>query len=204
MAMEQLFKRAHEAATELGDGWVGAEHLLVALSETGLTGDALVACGVMREWLINDIRALPNPYESREALPEVAPPGALRATAETNEVLARAEGLAAGLGSAQLGPEHVLLALIWGRRSSAAIHLLEKHGATAQRVVDELSRLEVEVPSVPPPQRPSWGPPFSVYQEDFERLTADLKRAGVLYRFNRKGDEVLMSIEQTNPGHPPL
>jgi hypothetical protein len=55
----------------------------------------------------------------------------------------------------------------------------------------------VKVPEVPPPTRPKWGPPRYVSREEFERLTADLRRRGVLYRFNYKeGDQVIISIDE--------
>jgi len=80
------------------------------------------------------------------------------------ELLSRAAQEARDLGHPQLGTEHLLLAL----------------GATPERVLEELGRLGVEVPKVPLPYRPSWGPTFHLSREEFERLDAELRRRGVL------------------------
>jgi hypothetical protein len=114
---------------------------------------------------------------------------------------ARAEGLAAGMGSAVVREEHQLLALVWDPGSPVALHLMEKLGATRERVLEELKRREVEVPEVPLPYRPKWGPPFYVSREEFERLAADLRRRGVLYRFNYKeGGRVIISVDERGEG----
>jgi hypothetical protein len=103
---------------------------------------------------------------------------------DTQRVHARAEGLAVGLGSAEVRDEHELLALLWDPSSPVGLQLMEKLGATRERVLEELRRVGVEVPKVPLPYRPSWGPTFRLSREEFERLAAELRRLGILYRFN--------------------
>ncbi len=105
-----------------------------------------------------------------------------------------------GLGSAEVRDEHELLALLWDPSSPVALQLMEKLGATRERVLEELRRRGVEVPEVPLPYRPSWGPTFRLSREEFERLAAELRRRGVLYRFNWKEGGAVVSIDEKGEG----
>jgi hypothetical protein len=64
---------------------------------------------------------------------------------DTQVVLARAEGIAAGQGSAIVAPEYVLLSLLWARTSLFAVTLLQRAGAIREGVLDELERRGVSL-----------------------------------------------------------
>ena len=113
--------------------------------------------------------------------------------------MARAEGLAIGLGARTMTPEHVLLAILWDP-ALWLNRLLERAGATPARLLEELGRLGVPTPRGLPPKRRSWGPFVTVSRDEFERVAADLSRAGTLSRFRYEGEEVLLSVER--PGEP--
>jgi histidinol-phosphate/aromatic aminotransferase/cobyric acid decarboxylase-like protein len=107
------------------------------------------------------------------------------------------------MGSAEVRDEHELLALLWEPSSPLALQLMEKLGATRERVLEELRRLGVEVPKVPLPYCPSWGPTFRLSREEFERLAAELRRRGVLYRFNWKEGGAVVCIDEKGEGRDP-
>jgi ATP-dependent Clp protease ATP-binding subunit ClpA len=195
--MDRLLRESYKASEALGHDWLGAEHLLVGLLETELAGQALHTCGLTREALLTDISRLPADYQRRRLNGVAA--GIRVETADMKEVLARAEGMAAGLGSPVVQPEHVLLSLVWHPTSAVAVGLLESHGATQSRLVAALLNLGVKIPETPPPVRPKWGTSFSLSRDEFERLAADLRDAGVLYCFNYTDDAVRVSVEDKDP-----
>jgi hypothetical protein len=115
---------------------------------------------------------------------------------DEQSILARAEGLAAGMGSAEVLDEHVLLGLLWEPASPFAVRLIEKLGVTREQILAELRRRGAETPKLPLPYLPSWGAPFYVSHEEFKQLAADLRGRGVLYRANSKGERVIVSIDE--------
>jgi ATP-dependent Clp protease ATP-binding subunit ClpA len=200
MALDDLLARAAREARDLGHPQLGTEHLLLALVATeSASGQALRACDLSYEAVRDAVSGLSVSYLQRTLRDDPAsstPRNWLVHDPDTQRVHARAEGLAAGLGSTEVRDEHELLALVRDPASPVALQLMEKLGATRERVLEELRRRGVEVPDVPLPYRPSWGAPFYVSREEFERLAADLRRRGVLYRYNWKGERVIVSIDE--------
>jgi hypothetical protein len=101
------------------------------------------------------------------------------------------------MGSAEGRDEHKLLALVWDPSSPVVLQLMQRLGATRERVLEELG---VEVPMVPLPYRPLWGPTFRLSGEEFEGLAAELRHRGVLYRFDWKEGEAVVSIDEKGEG----
>jgi ATP-dependent Clp protease ATP-binding subunit ClpA len=198
--LTDLRVREYRAATDLGHPRIGSEHLLLALVGTeSASGQALRACGLSYEAVHAAVSGLSDSYVQRG--PRDAEASGKWLDPDTMRIGARAEGLAAGMGSAEVREEHQLLALVWDPGSPVALQLMEQLGATRERVLEELKRREVEVPEVPLPYRPKWGPPFYVSREEFERLAADLRRRGVLYKFNYKeGGRVIISVDERGEG----
>lgn len=111
------------------------------------------------------------------------------------QLLARAEGIAVGQGSRDVLPHHVLLSVLYERASSLiAIQVIERLGCSRQRLVDELGRLGVSIPSAPLPALRTWGTSRRITRPEFERLATELQSTGIPYCFARKGDEVVVSI----------
>ena len=105
-------------------------------------------------------------------------------------------GLAAGLGSAEVRDEHVLLAILGEPGPPLAVKLIGRLGVTREQILAELRRRGGEIPKLPLPYLPSWSEPFYVSREEFGELAADLRRRGVLFRANSKGDQVIVSIDE--------
>jgi ATP-dependent Clp protease ATP-binding subunit ClpA len=186
--------RADAEAEELRHGWIGAEHLVLALlRERSAAGESLRACGVEHGSYRREVEGLPATYLS--ARPPYWPYGKSVAF-DAQQVLARAEGLAAGLGSTTVESEHILLSLLWARTSLVALALLERLGATRERILGELERRGVRL-GVPPPAWPSWGPFRRISKAEFERLAPELRRQGVLYRYSEQDGDVLISTAES-------
>jgi hypothetical protein len=116
-------------------------------------------------------------------------------SADVQEVLARAEGIAAGQGDNMVLAEHVLLSLLWTRSSLFALALIERIGSTRQQILAELRHREVSL-EAPMPTLPAWGQWARVERRDFERVAATLRREGTLYRYSEQGDTVLISTDR--------
>jgi ATP-dependent Clp protease ATP-binding subunit ClpA len=200
--LTDLRVRAYRAATDLGHQCIGSEHLLLALVGTeSASGQALRACGLSRESVLDEISRLPDGYHERRRSGDMPSAGSKQEEPEMRPIQGRAEGLAAGLGSIDVRDEHMLLSLLYEPTSILATRLIEKQGVTGEQILEELRRRGIKVPEVPPPTRPKWGTPFYVSREEFERLTTDLRRRGVLYKFNYKeGDQVIISIDERGEG----
>jgi ATP-dependent Clp protease ATP-binding subunit ClpA len=201
MALARGASAEYRAAEGLGHRRIGSEHLLLALvGSESTSGQALRACGLSHEAVRDAISRLSNGYHERMRRADISANGK-QIEPETQQIYARAEGLAVGFGSTDVRYEHVLLSLLYERTSILATRLIEKQGVTGEQILEELRRRGIKVPEVPPPTRPKWGTPFYVSREEFERLTADLRRRGVLYKFNYKeGDRVIISIDERGEG----
>jgi hypothetical protein len=205
MSPLDLVSQAAQQARDLGHPWIGSEHLLLALLATdSASGQALRACGLSYEAACEAVSGLSDSYVQRtprdDPYPSTPPCNWLVHAADIQRIDARAEGLAAGMGSAEMRDEHELLALVWDPSSPVALHLMERLGATRERVLEELGQLGVEVPMVPLPYRPLWGPTFRLSREEFEQLAAELRHRGVLYRFNWEEGEAVVSIDEKGEG----
>jgi ATP-dependent Clp protease ATP-binding subunit ClpA len=203
MVPVDLVARAARESRGLGHPRIGSEHLLLALlAAESASGEALRACGLSYEVVREAVSGLSDSYVQRTPRndPSSTPRNFVVHDPDTQRINARAEGLAAGMGSTEVRDEHALLAQLWDPSSPVALHLMERLGATRERVLEELGRLGVEVPKVSLPYRPSWGPTFRLSREEFERLAAELRRRGILYRFNWKENGAVVSIDEKGEG----
>lgn len=158
-------------------------------------GDALRALGVTDEALAEAIAALPSEYSAREHVSRSPGPGRVVAP-EGMMFLGRAEGIAAGLGSSRVLPEHLLLSVLWENVRSVTEELLEHLGASRDRIHNKLVEFGVRVPPVPLPRRLQWTEFRVVSQGEFERTRTDLDRAGTPYRVAHRGNELLLSVSK--------
>jgi hypothetical protein len=123
----------------------------------------------------------------------------------------RSQSMAAAdeLGHEHLGPEHLLIELL--RTDGHAKTALNACGVTDASLLAEirrvgpksdkppppmLGRLGVALPKTPPPKARSWEAPVRLSRDEFERRTAELRAAGILYGFNYAGEEMLLLVER--------
>ena len=194
-------QRAYEAAWSLGHDWLGPEHLLLALvASPSICGDALRASGIEYEQLRRDIDALPARYHGSRRAGSDTERRPLWIWPPAQQLIARAEGIAVGLGSAKILEAHLLLALLWERQTCVAMSLLKQRGIARERILEELGRRGVRLPDVPLPRLPAWGPFTPVSEDEYIPLLGNLRRAGRLYRTAFREGQHYVSIAQA-PQH---
>jgi hypothetical protein len=146
--------RAGDVAQRLDHGWIGTEHVLLAMfDEPSAATEALEELGVTRDLVEEAARAMgraePRPprYDSAKGLsPNPAWYG----------LKGCAKGLALAAGRARPSPEDYLVAMVYGEHAVAG--LLHHVGASEQDLLDALARRGVPVPAVDPPvHRPMRG-----------------------------------------------
>lgn len=137
MAASDLLDPAFKEADQLSHGWIGTEHLVLAvLREGSVAGKSLRACGVDHDSYRRAVEGLPQDYRRRWEYQS----GGKVVAVDAQLVLARAEGIAAGLGSSIVASEHVVLSLLWERAALVALRLLQRLGATRADILQELKR----------------------------------------------------------------
>lgn len=195
--MKDLTQRSSRIALALGHDWLGEEHLLLAMihaDDQTPAGVALRRCNLTYAACGEYLEQLLSTYGERMAIPPsidglIMSAGALR-------VHFRAEGLAVGFGHEGVTATHVLLSMLWEHNQSTVITTLDHFGVPRERILAELVALNVAVPTVPLPSRPQWSDFRQVSRHEFEELVPQLRRAGILYRFNYSGDAVMLSTSE--------
>ncbi len=101
-------KKAHDAACELGHGYVGSEHLLLGLIKegSGVAAKALSGAGVTAEKVEDKIREITGTGEKLALNTE------LSLTPRSKRILELAAMEARRLGHNYIGTEHILMAII--------------------------------------------------------------------------------------------
>lgn len=127
---ERILNLAREAAREYGQGYVGTEHLLLAILRegTGLGARILLENGVTEDQvkaMIADI--------IKERLQETWVLGRLPGTRHYRDVLSKAAEAARGRGTWQICSVHLLIALL-NERESTGYRVLRALGITGETV----------------------------------------------------------------------
>jgi ATP-dependent Clp protease ATP-binding subunit ClpA len=139
--------RAADEARRLEHSWIGPEHVLLCLfAEPSLATEALEELGVTRERVEEAARAMGR-AEPRP--PAYDPAKGLSPNPAWYGLKGCAKGLALANGRPRPGPEHFLLAMIYGEHTVP--ELLHEVGASEQTLLDALARRGVAVPAVDPP-----------------------------------------------------
>lgn len=177
--VRDAFLRARDEAARLGHAALRPEHLLLALTRggRGLVPRLLRALGVDSKWLRLTVEAALPPAEPSDEPGEPAP--------EIESVL-EAAGDEAQRDEREVGPEHLLLALL--REGGPAVEALrDELGLTyeaARAGLDRLLGREVAQPAKPPEPRPPGRRLTLVFDADAdEQAVADfLAVLSALYR----------------------
>jgi hypothetical protein len=184
-------------AAELGHQWVEPSHFVLAMTRPGdesLAGEALRACSVSHEgyaaefkrWLA-DVR--PSPPASDDHEREITP--------ATYQMMGRAEGIAAGVGSPEVRAEHVLLAILWESFQIEVASILANLGVTREDLRNRLFELGAAPQSFALPrlrEEPRWGEEVFIPVEQLSAVSAELPlllvQAGATFRFWGDGTRV--------------
>jgi ATP-dependent Clp protease ATP-binding subunit ClpA len=144
--------RAGDVAQRLDQGWIGTEHVLLALfDEPSPATEALEELGVTRARGEEAARAMGD-IEPRP--PRYDPAKGLSPNPAWYGLTGCAKGLALAAGRRRPGPEHFLLATVYGEHGVA--ELLHEVGANEQALLEALARRGVQVPAVDPPVYRPW------------------------------------------------
>jgi len=144
--------RAADEARRLEHSWIGTEHVLLAMfAEPSPATEALEELGVTRDRVEEAARGMgrgeprPRPYE---------PGMGLSPNPAWYKLTGCATGLALAAGRRRPGPEHLLLAMVYGEHAVGP--LLRRVGSSEQALLDALARRGVPVPAVDPPVYRPW------------------------------------------------
>lgn len=129
---KQALNLAAEAALELGQSYVGTEHLLIGLirESDGVAGKILEANNVNDETVIDKIDSL---IGTGEPIDEGQP----EATPRTKRVLQNSYIEARRLGHNYVGTEHLLIAVL-RESESIAVKILVEMGVSPQKLYNEI------------------------------------------------------------------
>ena len=139
--------RAGSVAQRLDQGWIGPEHVLLALfDEPGPATEALEELGVTRELVEETVRG----YSGGDPPPPAYDPEqGLSPNPAWYGLTGCAKGLALASGRQRPRPEHFLLAMVYGEHTVGP--LLHELGSGERALLDALARRGVPVPEVDPP-----------------------------------------------------
>ena len=129
---KQALNLAAESALELGQSYVGTEHLLIGLirESDGVAGKILEANNVSDETVIDKIDSLIGTGEPIEE-------GQPEATPRTKRVLQNSYIEARRLGHNYVGTEHLLIAVL-RENESIAVKILTEMGVSPQKLYNEI------------------------------------------------------------------
>ena len=129
-AAETIITLAKQIAREHGLGYVGTEHLLLAIVREGTSTAAQVLCELgANEFATQDL------VEEliKQRMQETWVMGRLPGTPHFRDVLSKAANEGRGTGNWRIGPEHLLLGLI-AEENSTGSRCLAALGITADKV----------------------------------------------------------------------
>jgi Cysteine-rich CPCC/Clp amino terminal domain, pathogenicity island component len=195
-AADRLLGRAAAEADELRHEWLGGDHFLLALlrpADESLAGQALRACGLTHDAYAREFaRGLEEAEEAKPGRAERKKRGHIQPNPAAYTMMGRAEGLAAALGAAEAGPEHVLLSIIWDPQSPTTC-VLNRLDTNREEIADHLRAAGVPLPAggLPPLKQRRWGEKVVVPIEQLQALTAlpKLLPPGAHYGFNHDGKD---------------
>ncbi len=132
-AMDVL-ARAQEAATKLGNEYVGTEHILLGLTlvQQGVAARVLTAQNITYHQVMERICAMQTEKKHFYAPPDLTP--------RAKRVLERSRQEALRMGAQDIGTEHILLALLQ-EPDTLAMMLLVELGADSRALQEDILRL---------------------------------------------------------------
>jgi hypothetical protein len=194
MTGNALEHAAFMEARRLGHHWIGPEHGMLAILHAADPDD--VAYRVLTEARIDADRFEQNFLATRGKHQRVGDDkeGTITPTPAWYRFFGRAEGFAAAMGSVEVLPVHLLLALLWDEQDRL---LSERHGVVRETLVESLLRLGVRVPTPPLPALPAFGSSEAWQRVDLPSSALDrvmpllIQRyppgSGPRFRFNHDG-----------------
>ncbi len=192
--LDRLADLAWQEAKRLRATVIGPEEFLLAILHPDAgesnAAKALRECGVTRE----AVEALVRRQQREEEIP-----GGPQYNPAGQQLIAMAEGIAAGLGDSEVRAEHVLLAYVWEPDHSAGE--LEHLGTSREHVRRELAALGADVPQPALPARDprEYGPNLDVTLEELWILLRELSYVlphGASFTWNHDWEKGWVSVTE--------
>jgi ATP-dependent Clp protease ATP-binding subunit ClpA len=174
---------------------VGVEHLLGAvLDEDSACATALLRSGVKRQAVL----AISEPHDLERPAPSEDPPASssVHVSRVAREFLARAAGVAAAYGDAQVESEHLVIALIWTDLGSRVQRVLQDIRGGRPQLATELRMAGIRVPDSEPPLWPKWGERTEFTPEEAEVRMQMLRDRGQHFKFNWKDGKAVIVVAE--------
>ena len=163
----QFITRAAAEATKLQHGYVGVDHLMLALldpPQPGFASDVLGVFGLTYDLELERVKQANR--RSRKHSRSLNP--------AMQQLLGRSQGIAIGMGSTELMDEHVLLAMLYGEHDRLSffvdpddvLAVLQSHGLATP----------VVWPSTPATPTGPWGPFVYLSWDDLSIVTRELAK----------------------------
>jgi ATP-dependent Clp protease ATP-binding subunit ClpA len=175
---------------------VGAEHLLAAvLEEESDCARALLRSGVDKQAVLAISEAQ---HRERPATTEASPVGSsVGVSGVAREFLARAAGVAAAYGAAEVASEHLVVALIWTELGSQVQRVLQDAPGGRPQLAKALRAAGIRVPDAEPPPWPKWGKRLELTPEEAQAQIQLLRDRGQHFMFNwQEGKPVIVVAEK--------
>jgi ATP-dependent Clp protease ATP-binding subunit ClpA len=175
---------------------VGVEHLLAAvLEEESDCARALLRSGVDKQAVL----AVSEPQHRERPATNEAPPAdsSVGVSGVAREFLARAAGVAAAYGAAEVASEHLVVALIWTELGSQVQRVLQDAPGGRPQLAKELRAAGIRVPDAEPPPWPKWGERLELTPEEAQAQIQLLRDRGQHFMFNwQDGKAVIVVAEK--------
>jgi ATP-dependent Clp protease ATP-binding subunit ClpA len=174
---------------------VGVEHLLAAvLDEETDCARVLLRSGVNKQLVlaVSELRDRERPAPTEEP-PAGSSVGVSRGA---REFLARAAGVAAAYGAAEVASEHLVVALIWTELGSQVQRVLQDAPGGRPQLAKELRAAGIRVPDSEPSLWPKWGDRLELTPEEAQAHVQLLRERGQHFMLNwRDGKAVIVIAE---------
>lgn len=163
----QFITRADAEATKMSHGYLGVDHLMLALlhpPQPGLASEVLGALGVTYELVLEGVKKTSR--RSRKQGRSVNP--------ALQQLLGRSQGIAIGMGATELSDEYVLLAMLYGEHDRISFFVDPDDVLAALH--SRGFAIPAVWPSVPATPPGPWGPYVYVNWESLSIVTRELAK----------------------------
>ena len=200
----EVIEYAQQAAAELGHGYVGTEHLLLALRhiDESVASKALEGQGVTKDAIVSRIGQMVGISDSLGVPQDFTP--------RTKRVIELSLQEAIKMGTGYIGTEHLLLALL-REKDSVAVKILESLNVNVQKLSEEilsmLGESENTSDGMPIGGQVKKGktntPTLDQYSRDFTQLASENKFDPIVGR-DKEIERVVQILSRRTKNNPVL
>ncbi|AIK95700.1 ATP-dependent Clp protease ATP-binding subunit [Candidatus Odyssella acanthamoebae] len=193
---EELLQAAAHKAVELGRREVDTEHLLYALTDSGVVRTILEQFKIS----VDELKRQIDEQARRETASKETEPLEMGISPRIKDTLSRAFLVSQEMGHSYIGPEHLLIGLAEEGEGIAA-DLLRRYGLTPQSIRQQVTRIVGRGAEEGRIETPSGTPNLDKYSRDLTKLAREGKLDPVIGRAKEIETtiEVLARRKKNNP-----